>query len=90
MGQVRADFSSSDLRDPMGNDASYDSSSLYYGAHLGLGYLWNLNDSASIDLYAKYFWAHQGCDTVTVAGDSVHFDDADSHRLRAGHGSPTP
>ena len=37
MGRVKTDFASGDLRDGMGTYASYDRSSLYYGAHLGWG-----------------------------------------------------
>ena len=83
-GWSETDFSSGDLRDPMGNKADYDSGAAYYGAHLGLGYLWNITDSSSLDLYSKYFWTHQDSDNVSVTGDPVKFDSADSHRWRGG------
>ena len=84
VGQVDTDFGSSDLRDPIGNRASYDSSSTYYGAHLGLGYIWNITDATSLDLSTKYLWTRQDSDSVTVAGDPVKFKAADSHRWRTG------
>ncbi|MDR3086727.1 MAG: autotransporter domain-containing protein [Azoarcus sp.] len=84
-GSVHNKYKSDDLRDSLGRKAKYDSSSAYYGLHLGAGYLWNLNDKAALDLYAKYFWTHQERDSATLStGDSVRFKDVDSHRLRLG------
>ena len=85
-GGVHNDYNTSDLRDAMGRGAEgYDSSSPYYGTHLGLGYIWNITEPASLDLYGKYFWTHQNGDDVTLAtGDPVRFAGADSHRLRLG------
>lgn len=84
-GQTNTDFNSSDLRDGSGRKADYDSSSVYYGLHLGSGYLWNITEKASLDLYGKYFWTRQEGDSVTLStGDPVRFKDADSHRLRFG------
>jgi hypothetical protein len=85
MGKVESDFSSADLRDLFGATADYDADSLYYGLHLGTGYVWNINDAASLDLYGKYFWTRQEGDNVTLpTGDPVKFQDVDSHRVRGG------
>jgi outer membrane autotransporter protein len=85
VGRVESDFSSSDLRDSMGRRAEYDTESLYYGLHLGAGYVWKITEAASLDLYGKYFWTRQEGDSVTLStGDHVRFDDVDSHRLRFG------
>ena len=78
------DFDSGDLRDGMDNGASYDSGSLYYGAHAGLGYILKPFDAASLDLSLKYLRTRQEEDDVTVAGDPFHFDAADSQRVRGG------
>jgi autotransporter-associated beta strand protein len=84
-GGVRNDYGSSDLRDPQGRRAEYDSSSAYYGFHFGTGYVWNLTETASLDLYGKYFWTRQEGDSVILStGDRVAFADADSSRLRLG------
>ena len=85
IGSVHNDYSSGDLRDFTGRKAAYDSSGAYYGLHLGAGYLWNINDKASLDLYGKYFWTRQDGDSVKLStGDPVKFDDIDSNRLRGG------
>ena len=84
-GKVHNDYDSSDLRDSLGRKANYDSSSAYYGLHLGSGYLWNVSDKASLDFYGKYFWTRLEGDSVTLSTDDpVKFKDADSHRLRLG------
>lgn len=68
-----------------GNNVKFDSESGYYGLHLGGGYIADLTDKASLDMYGKYFWSHQEGDSIRLAsGDPVNFADADSHRLRLG------
>ena len=84
-GGVHNEYSSSDLRDPLGRKAEYDTSSAYYGFHLGAGYVWNITDAASLDIYGKYFWTRLEGESVTLpTGDPVTFKDADSSRLRLG------
>ncbi|MDR2924905.1 MAG: autotransporter outer membrane beta-barrel domain-containing protein, partial [Azoarcus sp.] len=84
-GKVHNEYGSSDLRDNLGRDAEYDSSTAYYGLHLGAGYLWNISEKASLDLYGKYFWTRLDGDSVTLStGDPVRFNSADSNRLRVG------
>ena len=84
-GGVHNEYSSSDLRDPLGRKADYDASSAYYGFHLGAGYVWNITEAASLDLYGKYFWTRLEGDSVTLStGDPVRFKNADSSRLRLG------
>jgi len=83
-GSVDTDYKG-DLRDPMGLAASYDSSSAYYGLHLATGYVWNLANKSTLDLYGKYFWTHEGGDSLRLStGNPVDFDDVNSHRLRFG------
>jgi outer membrane autotransporter protein len=84
-GSVHNEYDSSDLRDATGRKADYDASSAYYGFHLGAGYLWNVTEAASLDLYGKYFRTRQEGDSVTLStGDPVRFRNADSSRLRLG------
>ena len=85
-GSVSNEYSNSRLRDLTGRSAGgYDVDSAYYGLHAGLGYIWNLGDGMSLDLYGKYFWTRVEGDDVTLAtGEPVTFKDADSHRVRIG------
>ncbi|GFM38067.1 membrane protein [Desulfovibrio psychrotolerans] len=84
-GGLYNEYESSDLRNAAGRSAEYDSSSKYYGLHLGTGYVWNIAEDASLDLYAKYFWTRQEGDSVTLStGDPIDFKDVDSSRLRLG------
>lgn len=83
MGRAKMDFSSDDIK-YNGSDADFDSASLYYGLHGGLGYIWNITDAASLDLSAKLLWTRQESDSVSVHGDRVRFKDADSLRTRLG------
>ena len=84
VGGVRTWYSSSDLRDYSNREASYDISTAYYGAHAGLGYIWNITEKASLDLYGKYLWTHQDGTSVSACGDTLDFKAMDSHRLRGG------
>ena len=84
-GNVHNEYDSSDLRDASGLKAEYDSSSAYYGFHVGAGYAWDITDAATLDLYGKYFWTRQEGDSVRLSsGDPVTFKDVDSSRLRLG------
>lgn len=84
-GGLHNKYESSDLRDAAGRSAEYDSSSTYYGLHFGTGYVWNITDQASLDMYGKYFWTRQKGDSVTLStGDPIDFKDVDSNRLRLG------
>jgi hypothetical protein len=85
-GRIDNEYRGGGLFDMLGREVgSFDSSSSYYGLHLGAGYLFDINEKIGLDLYTKYLWTRQGGDSVTLAsGDPVEFDDADSHRVRAG------
>lgn len=83
-GWTDTDFSSGDLRDLAGRRASYDSGAAYYGAHLGLGYVWDITERSSLDLHTKYFWTRQDGDSFSVTDDPIRFKSADSHRWRGG------
>ena len=84
-GKTHNEYDSSDLRDAAGRKADYDSSSPYYGLHFGTGYVWNINDAATLDLYGKYFWTRQQGDSVGLStGEHLSFDDINSSRLRFG------
>jgi outer membrane autotransporter protein len=89
VGRLKTDFYSADIRNPStGENADYETDAPYYGAHIGLGYLWNIgqadNTPLTLDLYTKYFWTLQEGDSVTMAGESYKFDDINSHRWRTG------
>jgi outer membrane autotransporter protein len=83
IGQVKTDFFSGDF---MGGASGYDDvSSLYYGLHLGAGYVFNLSEQAELDVYARYLLTHQNSDDVVLyTGDRIEFDSVNSSRARVG------
>ncbi|MCD7873943.1 MAG: autotransporter outer membrane beta-barrel domain-containing protein [Acidaminococcaceae bacterium] len=89
-GRMDADYASGDLIGVGGSKvfADYDSSSSYYGAHLGIGKVNKINDTTKVDLYAKLFYTHQGGDSVTLGGEGngevYDFNAVDSTRARVG------
>ncbi|BAV91705.1 autotransporter outer membrane beta-barrel domain-containing protein [Candidatus Desulfovibrio trichonymphae] len=85
IGGLNNDYESTRLKDVSGRKASFDTESTYYGIHAGVGYVWNITEEASLDVYGKYFWLHQdGNDATISTGEPVSFDPIDSHRLRGG------
>jgi len=72
----------------MGNKETvgFEASAPYYGAHSGLGYLWNLSGATSLDIYGKYLWARQAGYSVNLQpfGDPIKFEPVDSRRLLTG------
>ncbi|SBW05730.1 putative Outer membrane autotransporter barrel domain protein [uncultured delta proteobacterium] len=83
LGRTSTDFSSGDIR-YNGSKADFDSDSMYWGAHAGLGYQWSFTEKAMLDLSGKFIWTRQDSDSVSVHGDKVRFKDADSLRTRLG------
>jgi outer membrane autotransporter protein len=83
-GKTETDFTSN-LLDPAGTTARYDSDANYIGAHFGFGYVKNLNEAADLDIYTKLLWTRQGSDSITTStGDPVEFDSTDSLRWKTG------
>ena len=87
-GQTNSDYSGSGLTDGLGNalTATYDSSSTYYGAHIGIGKVSKLTDTTSADVYTKLLYTHQQGDSAVMAGsgETYDFDAVDSTRARVG------
>ena len=84
-GRINSQWETDDLHDAVsGRKADYDLSTPYYGLHAGLGYLWDLTDSLTLDLYGKYFWTHTDGQSTHIVNDPWSFDDVDSQRLRLG------
>lgn len=85
VGRADTDYTNSGLRDAAGRAASYSTESTYYGAHIGAGYMQNLDGHSNIDWYGKLLWTRLEGDTATLStGERLTFDDADSLRLRVG------
>ncbi|MDR3043122.1 MAG: autotransporter outer membrane beta-barrel domain-containing protein [Desulfovibrio sp.] len=82
-GSLHTTYRSDDLNPALGR-ASYQTTSGYVGAHGGLGYVWELDETTDLDMYGKYFWTHTEGSSVAVFGDDLDFDAMDSQRLRAG------
>ena len=62
----------------------FDLDGNYYGAHLGVGYIFEMTETVKLDLGARYLWTRLEGDSVKLLGDRFEFDDIDSHRLQAG------
>ena len=81
-GSARAGVLKNDFT---GADTAYDASSAYYSLHVGGGYILDISEKNSLDLYGKFFWTHLGSESLTLqTGESVRFDSVNSTRLRAG------
>ena len=72
------------VADGFGVQGGYDEDTTYYGAHVGAGHIFTLDDHSSLDVYGKYFYTHHDSDELEILGDDVRFDSADSNRLRLG------
>lgn len=72
------------VADGFGVQGGYDEDTSYYGAHIGAGHIFTLDDHSSLDVYGKYFYTHHDSDEFEILGDEVRFDSADSSRLRLG------
>lgn len=65
-------------------DADYDTDANYWGAHLGLGKVFQINDKNSIDTYCKFFYTNLGSSSANISVNNVEFDAVKSKRSRLG------
>ena len=83
IGRASTDLESN-LYDANGNRGEYDEDSTYYGAGVGVGYLWEITQAYTLDLSARYQWLHLDGYNTDIANDPYKFDDIDSHRTKVG------
>ena len=67
-----------------GAAGGYEDKSTYYGAHVGLGKMIEVNKNTSLDVYGRYFYAHQAGSDFEVLGDEVTTASVSSERLQLG------
>ncbi|MDR2199819.1 MAG: autotransporter outer membrane beta-barrel domain-containing protein [Deltaproteobacteria bacterium] len=85
MGGAHNSYLSRDLWDSSGRAATYDLSSRYHGFHFGLGYVGDITESASVELYGRYLWNGVGDGSVRLStGEEIGFDRVDSSRFKLG------
>ena len=84
VGVISTDYHNSGLSTISGKQASYDTDSLYYAAHLKAGYRWNLTDKLDFDVNASYLWSYLESEDVRIVEDNYSFDSVQSHRTRLG------
>lgn len=87
-GSLRAGRATTEFTGRYGQDsASYDAKSLYMSAHVGLGALWDLNESLKLDTYARYMVTYLDDDDVDLNNrynDKLDLDSTVTHAVRAG------
>jgi hypothetical protein len=82
IGSVDNDYK---VKIPQGTDIEYSASSDYFGLNAGVGYLFEVGESTSIDLYGKFSFTSVKGGTVTdSAGGTLDFDKTTSSRTRIG------
>lgn len=78
-GRMKGDYNSGDM------NASYDTASNYFGLHLGVGKIVNLDKTNKLDIYGKLFYTKQAGDDVKLSTGAVYnFEAIDSVRTRLG------
>lgn len=87
-GSLRAGRATTEFAGRYGQDsASYDAKSLYMSAHVGLGALWDLNESLKLDTYARYMVTYLDDDDEDLNNrynDKLDLDSTVTHAVRAG------
>lgn len=82
IGRLKTSFETNDIVNVTTKEqARYNISGNYYGASLKGGYNWTWNNKNTVDLSVKYAWAGTESQNLTVAGDPMHFDALNSHRV---------
>lgn len=69
------------------DSAKYDADSLYGSAHIGLGYVFDLADKVSLDVYGRYIFTYLEGDTVslgTTDHERLKSEDTKTHTMQVG------
>lgn len=82
-GTIHSDLDNA-LQDNSGHSYGYDDRSAYYGAHVGIGKIWALDEHKELNVYGKFFHTYVEGDDATIASDRFSFDSITSDRLRVG------
>lgn len=81
-GNSKTKFHSDDIVISNDEIARYSSKAKYFGAHIGTGYRYPINNQYSLDGSARYLYTHMGSDSVIIDGDRVNFQSAKSSRIQ--------
>lgn len=81
VGRAKVDYETGDLQVD-GINASYDTSATYFGASVGAGKVFALNELSNIDLSARYSYSHLPGKSVTTSVDNYDFNNTNSHRAQ--------
>lgn len=69
---------------PNGGFYGYDVSSNYYGAHIGVGKVFQNGKNSTMEVYGRYAYTHNKGKDFTIAGDEFSFNAVNSHRTQLG------
>lgn len=82
-GRLHNDYKTDDIRHAVTQEtANYKVDGHYYGAHVGAGYQFNIDNLNRFDLSLKYLWSSIQAQDINIAGDQIHFDRLNSSRVR--------
>ncbi|CUU87993.1 putative high-molecular-weight surface-exposed protein [Campylobacter hyointestinalis subsp. hyointestinalis] len=84
VGQVKSDFKSDDFGN--GNiSSSFESKRAYFGTHIGLGKIFDIDDISNLDIYTKVFYTRVNSEDITMStNDRYKFDAINSVSTKLG------
>jgi hypothetical protein len=84
-GNSSGDFNSCDMGIDAQEEVKYNYEVMYYGAHLGCGYMLKLGNKFSVDVNGKFLLTHQEGKNITLSTqDNIAFSQANLGKIRLG------
>ncbi|MDR3125386.1 MAG: autotransporter outer membrane beta-barrel domain-containing protein [Endomicrobium sp.] len=84
-GNSSGDFNSCDIGIGAQEEVKYNYEVMYYGAHLGCGYILKLGNKFSVDVNGKFLLTHQEDKNITLSTqDNIAFSQANLGKIRLG------
>ncbi|NLK66412.1 MAG: autotransporter outer membrane beta-barrel domain-containing protein [Campylobacteraceae bacterium] len=80
VGKTDTEYKSGDFGIPV----EFDLDRRYYGAHIGVGNIIDINNNSNLDVYAKLLYTNLESTDVVVANQKFSFDSIDSIRTKIG------
>ncbi|MCA6071667.1 MAG: hypothetical protein LE168_04800 [Endomicrobium sp.] len=84
VASAKSNFHSDDIKFK-DEPASYDYNGVCLGAHIGSGYIYEINNKLGLDVSGKYFFTHQGSKDVELpTKEIIKFANTSSRKIRLG------
>jgi hypothetical protein len=85
IGACKVEFDTDNLNQEKKEVVTYDYDAMYIGGHVGVGYIYKINNKLNIDISSKFLFMHQeGKEIKLSSRDNIKFSGIETGKVRIG------